>query len=420
MSTADQYYSFPLPQGLTTDGQPTPVGPYSYWKVKTFSLVGSKNPAWRIKVAKHQDASSYYTCRRVTGTGMPILTGHTTQHYKGKTYGWTVGPYCPSNFIMCPSTDFVFPTNDYTAAADAYVRDKVRRKANDFAGTFNAVVPLAEAGDVMEVIHTFRTATAKLFHALLALKAGNPVRLLELASELWLTYAFGIAPLVSDIASISKAISWSLRNKQTCSFHGLSDEYTWCSSGPAATFSWFGANWKCLPAYFYSYSARCDAGTLIRPDSANDWNRLHRLSLDLESILRNSASTAWELTPFSWVIDYFFDIGDYLDAVFYTLPGNTTYICATTKKTVRVVSQTWVTGCSPQDSTFVWDEYPSVDSPINEYYLEVIERTPLTSLAHSGVRMRLMKEMSNFGFSKLANLASVAVMLNAGRRSLHP
>jgi len=166
----------------------------------------------------------------------------------------------------------------------------------------------------------------------------------------WLMYRYGLMPLIYSLKDISKVYS-----RSTCitdrAFRTISPE----SSDPS------------LPASG-GYTLRTESGTISVRAVVTCKYSSRAMSL-AQKIGINPFSTAWELIPFSFVADWFINIGDYITVA--TTPdfSSSSGACTVVKKEITVE----YTACLIRSSNYLsteqdvakhqplcWGSYPSV------------------------------------------------------------
>lgn len=131
-------------------------------------------------------------------------------------------------------------------------------------------------------------------------------------ADIWLEYSFNIKPLIMDVQDSAKALSAiyeghlpkpRIRGIGTRSTSG-SQYQTWSfSAGPFGSVNFAGCT--TTKAYrIVKLTARCDFRASLIDSMALS-------GLDP----RNIVGAAWEITPWSWLVDYFSNFGNYLDAL---------------------------------------------------------------------------------------------------------
>jgi hypothetical protein len=109
---------------------------------------------------------------------------------------------------------------------------------------------------------------------------------------------------------------------------------------------------------------------------------------------------AWELVPFSWIVDYFATVGPFLDDVFTGSPVNAVYLNRTRKYTAtgaNFLSYQEVNGAlilRHQPGNVIWK-------------YNFFDRTPLQAIPRAALRLRSVDEVGRYGLNKLLNLTSI-------------
>lgn len=141
---------------------------------------------------------------------------------------------------------------------------------------------------------------AKVIKSLVSFKR-NPLKLIRAVSDARLVWMYGVKPTLGSIYDAVKHTAQHYNN-----------EFSFTTAKGGRYFSHealnYGGSW---PDYTYTNdwfgetSARVQIGAIMRiPDTPQ--TQLARLSS------LNPVSIAWELVPFSFVVDWFYDIGGYL------------------------------------------------------------------------------------------------------------
>lgn len=163
------------------------------------------------------------------------------------------------------------------------------------------------------------------------------------ASSLWLEYSFGWAPLLQDVYTALNVLSQPVPSGPV---RGRGKEF-WSSP---------------LPQAFATYG-RCEMGGTVEITNPN-------LYLLQNYGLANPLVVAWEIIPFSFLVDWVFDVGTCLGAVTDLLGCNvksayTTYSC---KATITVHDAS--TGLSLVGSVFFMRRWIGLSTPLpNTSYL---------------------------------------------------
>ena len=144
-------------------------------------------------------------------------------------------------------------------------------------------------------------------------------------------------------------------------------------------------------------SAKITAGFKYTLQSSEDYTLGKHLGFDISSVI----PTAWELLPYSWLIDYFTTAGSFLEDTFTADFGQSFYICLNQKLTV--IGETTFTPKalfqqSPITSFVAWPcKY--------EYYS--FNRSPLLNLPRAPLRFKTPTEVAHHATTKLLNLTAL-------------
>lgn len=183
---------------------------------------------------------------------------------------------------------------------DARLREKIKNSS------MNAAVALAERSqtlslvtaackDILRTYRSFRNGTvfAKLFNGTFRPRTPHDVAL----ANKWLEYSFGWRPLMSDIYGAAEEIHKSV--------HEGFPYYVRTSGGGRRVSSVMSnhASGPVSRSFVESCELRAKARFTVRNSSVKSLVQLG---------LTNPAEIAWEVVPFSFVIDWFIPVGDFI------------------------------------------------------------------------------------------------------------
>lgn len=130
----------------------------------------------------------------------------------------------------------------------------------------------------------------------------------ELISNHYLEYKFGIAPLLSDMESLGQAVAQSViqLNRPARVSSGWSNDAVQSVSGSTGAGQ---LSWTQVTEYHQSVHAKAGASYIVKgPPSPPTWQETWGLTF------HDLAPTAWELLPYSWLVDYFTNVSDFFEA----------------------------------------------------------------------------------------------------------
>jgi len=203
-----------------------------------------------------------------------------------------------------PVGDILPLSNALLQAAYTEASTKARANLNE------SIVPgLVILGELRETINLFKNPLGGLTKIIgKTHKSGKPKKaqtarsLYEQAKNSWLTARYGWRPFLLSIEDIMEATVERKRKRITAraSASGTSTESDTLSK---SVMSHIGS--ICVREASHTYSVR--AGILASVESDANYTAGIRL--------RDIPSAAWELIPYSFVADWFFNIGDFVEAV---------------------------------------------------------------------------------------------------------
>jgi hypothetical protein len=166
---------------------------------------------------------------------------------------------------------------------------------------------LAESGQTLSMLKSPTTTAKNLLSSITRAKKGSKLKSLgktsvETANNLWLQYRYGVRPLVSSLNGVVQAMGrlntkhrWTARGKYPL-------ERTRDVSGTKLLWN-VGFNWNRRD----SHRVNVRAGILLEENLTLSNN----LGVDASGML----SLPWELVPYSFVADWFINVGDYIGAL---------------------------------------------------------------------------------------------------------
>lgn len=338
---------------------------------------------WKTIIAKGQSATNTYervwfSVRNVRFSGISE-----SNRYKA-AFNYNV----PPNFSANAELEWTTLINESAA--------KVRHKLDGNIGKAQLAAPLAESREIHRLVRQVNTLGLDTVKALLAIRKTKGRSAYKQFGNIWLGFGFGVNPMIKDIASAANSIlDYNTREDRHVRVVGTASREHAGSSQilPAGVAS--GLYVKSYVSGHFSQSARTVVGVDLKLRSAASYSVLDHLGLKVEAL----PSTLWELTPFSWVVDYFATVGPWLDDMFYTLPGVVKY-CSLTQKYL---------GVHVDNPIFVPNPGYTVAGTLNPGFVIKGRLTRTTGSLYSvrPVRIRSVDEIANHGLTKLLNLASV-------------
>jgi len=352
-------------------------------------------PDWKVKIAKGADASSPYS-RQGISRKIPAKYNclSTVNNYRSSGRG---SVYCGS---------YLEP-KDYSSLV-AIATGRLKHKLSGHIGNAQLAAPLAESREIHRIIRQINGLGMETLKAVLALKKTKGRSVTKLFGNIWLGFAFGVNPMLKDLKSAADSI---------LKYTTRQDYNVKLSAG--ASMDWFSAHKGTadLAAYlgYYGFShdthheqsVRITAGIDLQTRSAASYSMPEHLGLKISAV----PGTLWELTPFSWVVDYFVTVGPWLDDMFFTLPGVLKY-CVLTKKYRSVTyGNIYFQKVNASD---IGDITGSGGTAVVDAF--AFSREVLATLPSQPIRIKSVDEVAAYGIAKLLNLASVIAGRHGGPR----
>lgn len=347
---------------------------------------GTKNPNWRVTIASGGDATSSYSRERFVVTPVNYRAESESVTWLSKGYGTLFGGYLAQQ-------------NSQTDIDDIAV-GRLKHKLQDKVGNAKLAPPLAESREIGRLVRQINTIGMDAFRALLSVKKDGGKRVIKQAANIWLGLGFGINPLLKDIKSASDSISsYISRDDHRVVVSGTAHQEYHSGYSPTASSEVVTSDASIGFVLYASHKQgiRYVAGVDLKIGAGNNYNVGNHLGLELGQL----PSALWELTAFSWVLDYFTTVGSFLDDVFYTLPGTVVYL----SKSYKYQSDTWAYPVG-----FSANCVPTVSGAPGRTIYTLFQRTKQAPvLPTRALRIKTSDEIASHGLTKLLNLASVLI-----------
>jgi len=347
---------------------------------------GTKNPNWRVTIVQGGDATSSYS----------------RTQFKLKPTSYSVRSEDSSSLSTGYGTSFggmLTLQRDVTALEDKAI-GRLKHKLQDKVGNAQLGPPLAESREIHRLVRQINGIGMGTFKALLAAKASKGKSLSKQFGDIWLGFGFGVNPLLQDIKSASDSILHYVTRMDrrvvvtgtaTQDYHSAQNNAISSSEAISAhcTLGWFLSS-------NHVQGVRYVAGVNINVRGGSNYGMADHLGLKVEAL----PSILWELTPYSWVVDYFTTVGSWLDDTFYTLPVTVAYLSKNYKYQCRTSAYPKAITISGATSTLSGSA--SVGTFLEFSRVKLAPTLPTRSL-----RIKSADEIASHGLTKLLNLGSI-------------
>lgn len=379
----------------------TPVGYPGTW-TGTDTRTGSNRPNWKRLIAMGEQAGTAFTGNLYERSDVFGAIGFETRRKSDGLEGFTRQAGCLTYNVTMPVLN-----PDLLSLARNQASEKFYAKAWEVIRRVNGGLFLAEIRKTYATIRNpamlLRQRADNLYGALKEVhrrKRGKSWRR-DLAGT-YLEKTFGWAPLIKDIGDgVAGAIELKERfgievveaNAKTYSFttgyspwHGGTNLLDWRFSGITKKVA----------------TVRYKAGVKMTIDEevpAGDWHRTFGLTLN------EVVPTAWEMIPWSFVADYFTNVGKVLDAL--AFPSNHLAWCVST---TRNSAEVHLLECAITKSTVentispaLYDIHYTQPSGRGRYYVRTVGRS-LENPVLPRIRVRTCRELNPSRFLNIAAL----------------
>lgn len=283
-------------------------------------------PNWRALVKDHVDATNPYgrTIWPAQSSSLPREVNWKWQWKELFTRkvrdSFFIGHPC---FGSLASHTFVsgIPQTAAVGRAESTARLAFLSKIREARGDFQALPFLGELKETLQLVrHPIRGITRvnrsseARFRSLWRLYRSKPGRLEEKLENAYLQWTYGVSPLINDIQGLIsniKSLFDDTRVQKVRVTIPIPDSRVWSQAG----LQYYEGSTQVIG---YHHEITCSgsvriAGALkneLQPASIEKFNALNGLEL------RDIVPAVWELTPYSFLVDYFVNIGDVLGGFF--------------------------------------------------------------------------------------------------------
>lgn len=273
--------------------------------------------------------------------------------------------------------------------------NRLKSKLRSHTGQSNQLVNLVEARELPRMITT--TARSALDFTMLVTdkrKRMKPAAWRNYFSEQWLNWSFGIAPTLGAIDDAVQSINRATSQIYSQRDYGVAAT-AWMERALSTSSGPYGVLIDFIGMFKYSYSCKFGAGFSYKYESGNSYHTGKHFGFDIGAVV----PTAWELTPFSWMADYFGTAGAFLEDTFHSPSGDTNFLYRNTRYVVEGEVQTKVRnlGCN-----IITD----ISKPCKFKFVR-FNRTPLSNLPRTALRFKTSHEIGHNVVNKLLNLVSI-------------
>jgi hypothetical protein len=285
----------------------------------TNSISGELNPSWRDQIRKGVNATTSLSGTKFSGSpGMVLywinhldipIGGSKLEVFRGQSR-WQLSAWQFTDTIAVPTATVTRVTNR--------VISKFLSDAKSLTTAFEAGQDFGEYKETLRSIHRpmqgVRNKLESYFTRLTKTKfTKKPVLLHKALADAYLEFKFGVAPLAADITDLlTKCGShrWPtvhVKSSAKENYNAIRGNSALVISGDYSNS--YGPNLKYQDDSVYSIRYRGAVRTNADPSGKSSEAR------ELQLLPNDWLPTAWDLLPYSWMVDYFVNVGEILQAL---------------------------------------------------------------------------------------------------------
>jgi len=362
--------------------------------LRSLAKTGTKQNNWRERIARKEDATSPYTVE----------------------WGNAYSPFCearyvfktsPSHYCVTTSEKTLLPSGYFDLEVDDALKDQalgwLKRRLASQIGESHVFEDLVQVKELSRIYNSINDLSSTLMSTLINIKGKHGLRRgLRHASKSWLSFNFGVQPLLSDFRAVATAVLDQMMDQNhSVRIYGAASK-DWITYQKMTTVGTTSAYGHYLSMYgdsttenHLSYRYLTAIDLLI--DKYSSYGVVDRLGLTYEDLPK----LAWDLVPYSWAVDYFTTASDFLNDLARVPPGNVKYVVLNTRMLRKTISRNW----HEADDT-AWVKHSH--HPIDGYcHYGIFKREKLQTIPHAGLRFKTLDEIGLFGTSKILNLSAI-------------
>jgi hypothetical protein len=283
---------------------------------------GDRMPKWRTKVENGQNATTPMTATfcsadytRLHGCYIQFKDpGNPGALYRRENENDT--------FLLNSQTQPLFFTSSVSGAfVDNLARAAFYKKLKLLSTQFQGYTFAGELRETLRMLRRplvgIRGLSKDFLDTLRKRKRADPKKWLSHVGEAWLEQSFGWNPLINDVKDAVKAYQRLVKPVQTLKISASAkksydvtkshDSKHW--PGVVAAYD-SGCTFHTLASYIIETQICRYRGALVAQVNAPSWQNKDLFGFEPQNFI----PTAWELLPWSFLADYFTNIGDILDA----------------------------------------------------------------------------------------------------------
>jgi len=288
----------------------------------------------------------------------------------------------------------------------------LKKKLSSRSNQMNVLIPAVELHELRDTIRFLAFSATDLVYALLEIKKSKGKSAYKYAADAWLQYSFAIKPTLPDFKQIRESIDAFLKSSGDSKYtdYGAAKKVDRILNSRTFSFGLPSANQNANLLINRSLSYRFTCGYNVPMRGGNNYGADIQFGIEPGALI----PALWELTSFSWLVDYFTTVGAFLDDTFVTDPVNTIYV----NETKRIICDGhYALNLPTTAGGKLYNAYTSGEG--SSFRISYTKRSVLASLPTRSLRFKSADEISANAINKLLNLGSILAGGSSLSKGLH-
>jgi hypothetical protein len=370
---------------------------------------GMTNPLWRTAIAKSENATTVFTAQKTT-----------VEHTDGVLWvdGYVNNSDTPANRRTAYKAGWLDFSDSRGALATSSTDDAaLSMAASKFYSKANNIIKALEGGELIgelgktaqSIIRLGSALTGTIFNwkrKLKRISARNWRQASGAAADAYLEWKFGWDPLAQDVHTLASGLVEDYKDVIPLSATGRSSKQM-SATQVQANSQGLGTYDTCITDVMAQTVRFVGA---IRVDRQGVGGLAERLGLSP----RNFLSTAYNLLPWTYMIDYFTNLGDIIGAIGFPT-GKIAWCCMTTRTSRSV---TYASGSDFQILSGIkcYPGYPIIIPSKTVWTNRTIVRAPALPPVIPSFRFKIPSVLEEAGRMKWLNIAAVLAAQTFGSK----
>jgi hypothetical protein len=281
------------------------------------SRTGVDNPSWKNQVRNGVSATTTFYASSQKVTIEQVGQTKVVKGYFDPGSGQLLKKYYNlEEGIIAPIMPYTYPTNVALAEADSAALGEFISKLNEAQRSLQGLVTLGELGETIRMI---RNPAKALWEGIFSYHADVKKRLRrrrrrskkEIVQDTWLEYAFGWAPLVNDVKNGAEALAKLIHGRPEYQIVTSFAVRKQPRSESVGNGSYGGLYDRVLrQTVIEETMVRYKGSIAVASNDAISRPNLRLFGITWQDVV----PAVWELIPYSFLVDYFLNVGNILDA----------------------------------------------------------------------------------------------------------